>query len=72
MHRAGTTGVLLRMYKTGERVEQATKSAQAARRVINPEELGGPDGTLPRLLRMYESVVLDNPGVWGLGPCSEP
>ena len=55
MHRAGTTGVLLRMYKTGEGAGQATKRAQAARSVIRPDELGGPNGTLPRLLRMFES-----------------
>ena len=71
MHRAGTTGVLLRMFKSGERAKQATERAQAARPVINPDDLSGPDGTLPRLLRMYEERVIDNTGVWGLGPMVE-
>ena len=70
MHRAGTTGVLLRMFKSGERAKLATERAQAARPVINPDDLSGPDGTLPRLLRMYEERVIDT-DVWGLGPMVE-
>ena len=70
MHRAGATGVLLRMFKSGERAKQATERAQAARPVINPDDLSGPDGTLPRLLRMYEERVIDT-DVWGLGPMVE-
>ena len=48
-HRAGTTGCLLLMHKTGLGADQATRMAQAARPVINP--IGG----LPKLLRAFET-----------------
>ena len=53
-----------------KRAKLATERAQAARPVINPDDLSGPDGTLPRLLRMYEERVIDT-DVWGLGPMVE-
>ena len=49
-HRAGTTGVLLLMYKEGLSAEAAVAAAQARRPIINPI------GQLPLLLRRYEAL----------------
>ena len=49
-HRAGTTGCLLLMYKSGLGAAEATRVAKQLRPVINP--IGG----LPMLLQTYERV----------------
>ena len=48
-HRAGTTGCLLIMYKTGMGQQEAVRTAKKLRGAINP--IGG----LPELLRKYEA-----------------
>ena len=49
-HRAGTTAVLLLMYKEGLTAEDAVRAAQSLRPIINPI------GQLPLLLRRYEAL----------------
>ena len=48
-HRAGTTGCLLIMYKTGMGQQEAIRTAKKLRGIINP--IGG----LPEFLRTYEA-----------------
>ena len=48
-HRAGTTGVLLIMHKTGLGAAEATKAAKQLRPAINPIS------DFPELLNVYEA-----------------
>ena len=48
-HRAGTTGILLLMNKSGLGAEEATHAAKTLRSAINPIS------DFPRLLKLYES-----------------